>query len=92
MSILLVYEVDKILKFCLKHQMQPNTFNRTIIEHREEVRAGNNLMTKQDYLLDKSISLNVHKILSIHEKNIKNIFLIIRIIILLILNHDTMYL
>ena len=49
-------------------------------------------MTKQDYLLDKSISLNVHKILSIHEKNIKNIFLIIRIIILLILNHDTMYL
>ena len=37
-------------------------------ENREEVRGGDNLMIKQDYLLDKSISLNVHKILSIHEK------------------------
>ena len=47
---------------------------------------------KEDYLLDKAMSLDVYKMLSIHEK-IKNILLNIKMmsIILIILNHDNMY-
>ena len=49
-------------------------------------------ITKEDYFDNSSITLNIHTILSILEKNIKNILLNIRIIILLILNHDNMHL